>query len=76
MSDQFDAFRLSRVADVALQAADVSLPHGLHATFTESTVEVQPVQKVRVRRWMKNGHLWESCACHECHGRRIGLVRP
>ena len=54
----------------------VALPYGLVADLADlDTVTAAPAAKpARIRRWAKNGHQWESCACFECTSRRLGIV--
>jgi hypothetical protein len=58
----------------------LALPYGLTADLLEDAegpAYVEPtlpagVARDRRRRWGYNGHLWETCRCADCAGRREG----
>jgi hypothetical protein len=53
----------------------LALPFGCVATLFYGDTDTEPItaepEPPRPRRWMKNGHLWQTCTCHECAARRI-----
>lgn len=66
------------LADVLIEYTAVPLRYGCVALMLFSAGDRQDVLPAPSapgrRRWGKNSHLWETCACQECTARRAGQV--
>lgn len=59
--------------------ARLRLKHGFAADLLDSDEAPPRVPAPRapgVRRWGKNRHVWQSCVCAMCQGRRDGRIGP
>jgi len=53
----------------------LALPFGCMATLVYGDTDTEPIvqekaKAKRTKRWVKNGHLWETYTCPECRARQ------